>query len=30
MTTLDWTLIGFLAVVVLISAIGVYKAVKED
>jgi hypothetical protein len=30
MTTLDWTMIGFLVVVVLGSAIGVYKAVKDD
>ena len=30
MTTLDWSMIGFLAIVVVISAIGVYKAVNED
>jgi len=30
MTTLDWTMIAFLIVVVVVSAIGVYKAIKED
>jgi hypothetical protein len=30
MTTLDLVLIGFIVMVVVFSAIGVYKALKED
>jgi len=30
MTTLDITMLGFIVVVVIVSAVGVYKAIKED
>ena len=30
MGILDWTMIGFLIIVVIVSAVGVYKALKED
>ena len=30
MSVLDWTMVGFVVVVVVVSAVGVYKALKED
>jgi len=30
MTTLDWSMLAFVVIVVVASAIGVYKAIKED
>jgi len=30
MTTLDITMLGFIVVVVIVSAVGVYRAIKED
>jgi hypothetical protein len=30
MSLLDWIMVGFVVVVVVVSAIGVYKALKED
>jgi hypothetical protein len=29
MSVLDWTMVGFIVVVVVISGIGVYKVLKE-
>ena len=30
MATLDWVMVGFIVIVVVVSAVGVYKALKED
>ncbi len=30
MEVLDWVMVGFIVVVVVVSAVGVYKALKED
>jgi len=30
MGVLDWVMVGFIVIVVVVSAIGVYKALKED
>lgn len=30
MEILDWVMVGFIFIVVVVSAIGVYKALKED
>jgi len=30
MGTLDWVMVGFVLIVVIVSAVGVYKALKED
>jgi len=30
MGTLDWFMVGFVVIVVVVSAVGVYKALKED
>ena len=30
MGTLDWVMVGFVVIVVVVSAVGVYKALKED
>ena len=30
METLDWVMVGFVVIVVVVSAVGVYKALKED
>ena len=30
MGTLDWVMVGFVVVVVVVSAVGVYKALKEE
>jgi hypothetical protein len=30
MTTLDWSMLAFVMIVVVVSAIGVYRAIKED
>jgi len=30
MGVLDWTMVGFIFIVVVVSAIGVYKALKDD
>jgi len=30
MAILDWVMVGFVFVVVVVSAVGVYKALKED
>jgi len=30
MGTLDWFLVGFIVIVVVVSAIGIYRALKED
>jgi len=30
MSVLDWVMVGFIVVVVVVSAVGVYKALKED
>lgn len=30
METLDWVMVGFVVMVVVVSAVGVYKALKED
>jgi len=30
MGVLDWVMVGFIVVVVVVSAVGVYKALKED
>jgi len=30
MGVLDWTMVGFIFIVVVVSAIGVYKALKND
>jgi len=30
MGVLDWVMVGFIVVVVLVSAVGIYKALKED
>jgi len=30
MAILDWIMVGFVFVVVVVSAVGVYKALKED
>lgn len=29
MTILDWIMVGFIVVVVVVSAVGVYKALKD-
>jgi len=30
MGVLDWVMVGFIFIVVVVSAVGVYKALKED
>ena len=30
MGILDWVMVGFIVVVVIVSAVGVYKALKDD
>jgi len=30
METLDWVMVGFVVIVVVVSAVGVYKALTED
>ena len=30
MAILDWVMVGFIFIVVVVSAVGVYKALKED
>ncbi len=30
MEVLDWVMVGFIVIVVVVSAVGVYKALKED
>ena len=30
MGTLDWFMVGFVVIVVVVSAVGVYKALTED
>jgi len=30
MAILDWVMVGFVFIVVVVSAVGVYKALKED
>jgi hypothetical protein len=30
MGLLDWTMVGFIVIVVVVSAVGIYRALKED
>jgi len=30
METLDWIMVGFIVIVVVVSAIGIYRALKDD
>jgi|GEM_PF-1554687 len=30
MGIVDWVMVGFIVIVVVVSAVGVYKALKED
>jgi hypothetical protein len=30
MSVLDWSMVGFVFIVVVVSAVGVYKALKDD
>ncbi len=30
MPVLDWVMVGFVVIVVVVSAVGVYKVLKED
>ncbi len=30
MATFDWVLVGFIVIVVVVSAVGIYRVLKED